>query len=107
MMPEMTPGRETSEHDAMQAARVWIRFATAVVSSVATALLATGVIPPDSAWIGILTLLGSLGTMVVGEVAAARNYTASRTAVKEAALRANGNPTAVVTYTPPEPSGAP
>ena len=89
-----TPGTETSEHDAMKKAQVWIRFAAAVIAAAATALLATGVIPPESAWVGILTMLGALAATVGGEVATAKNYTMSRTAIKAAKVAGQpGNPT--------------
>ena len=96
MATQPSPGAQTSEHAAMKTAQIWIRFAAAIIASIATALLATGVIPPESSWVGILGMLASVGAMVAGEVATAKNYTASRTAVKiatEAAKAGTANPT--------------
>jgi len=92
MANELTPGAKTSEFDAMKTAQIWIRFAAAIVAATATALLATGVIPPESAWVGILTMLGSVAALVGGEVATAKNYTNSRTALKAAQLMGETKP---------------
>ena len=87
-MEKTTPGKQTSENEALKEARVWIRFACSIVAAVCTSLLATKVIPAESAWIGILGTVASIATLVAGEVVAARNYTASRTEIKLGEIKA-------------------
>lgn len=85
------PGVETSEHAALKQAQVWIRFAAGVIVAVASGLLATGVIPGESAWASMLSILVAVATAIGGEVIAAKNYTQARTALKIAQL-AGGKP---------------
>jgi len=85
-----TPGNQTSEHQALKQAQVWIRFAAGVVVAVASGLLATGAVPPESAWASLLTILVAVGGAIAGEVVAARNYTEARTALKVAKVTSRG-----------------
>jgi hypothetical protein len=72
----------------MRVAKIWIRFACGIMAALCLGLLETGTIPPESAWVGILGLLGSVAGLIAGEVTATRNYTASRTEVKVAEMTA-------------------
>jgi len=79
-----TPGTETSEHDAMKKAQVWIRMAAGLLLVIATSVLGAGVLPADSAWVAVLTMVASVAGVITGEVYTAKNYIQSRTAIKVA-----------------------
>jgi membrane protein YdbS with pleckstrin-like domain len=82
-----TLGNKTSEHDLVKDAQKWIRIAAGLVSAIAASLLASGVIPEDSAWIAVLTLVVTVTGAITGEVVLANNYAGKRSALKIANAR--------------------
>jgi len=87
-----TPGNETSEHDAMKKAQVWIRMAAGLLLVIATSVLGAGVLPPDSAWVAVFTMIASIAGVITGEVYTAKNYIQSRTAIKVAKVARGAAP---------------
>jgi len=93
----------------MKSAQVWIRLAAGIVLSIVTALLSSGIIPQDSAWIAILGVLGTIAGYITGEVFVASKYSAGRSAIKveqlalaRAEALANGAKNANPPPVPPE-----
>lgn len=91
MNPE-SPGSGTSENKGVESTKKWIRIAAGLVVAVATALLGAGVIPADSAWIAVLTMLVSVGGAIGGEASVTNRYTHARTALKLAKLDSENPP---------------
>jgi hypothetical protein len=83
-----TPGNETSEHDTMNKAKLWIRMSAGVVFLVASTFLAAGIVPPDSSWVTFLTMIVALVGGIGGEVVNTKTFTQSRTAIKVAKVAA-------------------
>lgn len=87
-MAEVTPGKDTTEHSTAQSAQKWIRLGAGIVLALVTALLSAGVVPADSAWIAVLTMLGTVAAAITGETFVAGKYIGGRSMVKAHASQA-------------------
>jgi uncharacterized membrane protein len=96
----LKPGRETSELAAVKQAQIWITFAATIIVAIAGGLLQTGAIPPDSAWVAILTMIVTVLGGITGVTMSTGSYVASRTALKIAQTN-NGTPNGGASQNPP------
>lgn len=83
----LTPGKETTEHGALQSAQKWIRIGSGIVLAIITSLLSSGLIPPDSVWIAVLSLIATVAAAITGETFVAGHYIKGRSIVKASAAQ--------------------
>lgn len=94
MSTQSRPGELTTEHAGMKKTQFWIKTGAGLLLTLVTALLASGVIPPDSSWAGVLgmvvTVLGAAGF----KASVQNNYNNGRSRVKVAEAKAANQDTA-------------